>query len=202
MNPPLTEEARRKAQARLSEIGEAEIAALTEFAECRLMRLGRSSDAGRDIVQSAFLAVVLGLESEQAGRRPRDEDIIDKTTFEKYLRSVILSLVQCQTKTRHIKAYHAHYPIADGADEDETDRGIVLASPGPTAAERTAWNDLQCQFFSTLRSRAPQRLQRTIDAWERVCEDSDRIPADSFRKYVVELRGLAQQVIREIEPME
>ena len=183
MNPPLTNEARQKAQARLSEIREAEIAALTEFAEWRLLRLGRSSDEGRDIVQSAFLAVVLGLESEDAGRRPRDEDIIDKAAFEKYLRSVIFSLVQCQTKTRHIKAYHAHYPIAEGADGDEADRGVVLASPTPTAAERAAWNDLQRQFFSTLRGRAPQRLQRTIDAWERVCEDTDRIPTDSFRKY-------------------
>ncbi len=105
MNRLLSKEARRKAQARLSEIGEAELAALREFAECRLLRLGGSCDEGRDVVQSAFLAIVLGLESEHAGRRPRDEDIIDKAAFEKYLRGVILSLVRCQIKTKQTRDF-------------------------------------------------------------------------------------------------
>jgi len=198
MNPPLTPEAKQSCEARLNEIGKAEISALTAFAEIRLMRLNRSSCEGEDLVQSAILAVVRGLESDQVGRRPRPEDIVDKDAFVLYLQGVILSLLQCMTKSREIKAYHKHHQILDEHGADENERGVILASPTQDVAAQAEWDDLQEVLFSRLRQRAPSRLHRTIDAWDQVFQDSDRIPADTFRKYVVELRGLAREVLQEI----
>lgn len=196
MNPPLTPEAKQKCQARLNEIGKAEISALTAFVESRLMQLNRSTCEGEDLVQSAILAVVRGLESDQAGRHPRPEEIANKAAFLYYLQGIVLSLLQCRTKSPEVKAYHNQ--IADEYSPEENERGVVLASPTPDAAERAQWDDLQEVLFSRLRQRAPTRLHGTIDAWERVFQDSDRIPADTFRKYVVELRGLAREVLQEI----
>ena len=58
--------------------------------------------------------------------------------------------------------------------------------------------DLREQLFPRLRACAPWRLKPTIDAWETVFTESDRIPAPGHRRYVREVRGLAQEIILEL----
>lgn len=198
MNSPLKPDVKQKCEARLNELSKEDLLNLTDFAGFRLLGVGRSSDGGEDLAQSALLAVVKGLELDKLGRRPRPEDIANKQLFIKYLKGVIISLLQNQTKTREIKAYHRHTPVADASGLDEFEGGIILAAETPTASQQAEWNDRQNQLFSRLRARAPQRLWRTIDAWEDVFQDSDRIPVKSFRKYVVELRNLAREVFKEM----
>jgi hypothetical protein len=202
MSTPLTPESRKACEARLQEIREDDIAGLKNFAEYRLMSLGRSSDEGEDIVQFALAAVVQGLESEDLGRRPRLQDVVDKRAFILYLQGIIVSRIQCETKSRRIKAYHQHTPIAEDAGQAARGEGVVLRAPTPTAAEQAALNDFQSELFARLRQRAPQRLRATLEEWEKVFQDSDAIPSPSFRKYRVELRGLAREVLEEIGGLE
>jgi hypothetical protein len=162
------------------------------------MRLGRSSGDGEDIVQFALGAVVQGLESDQLGRRPRPKDVGDKESFFLYLEGIIVSRIQCETKSRRIKAYHRHSPIAEERDPDDRDQGMVVASPTRTASEQAALDDLQQELFMRLRERAPQRLRPTLDEWEKVFQESDEIPTPTFRKSRVQLRSLAREVLKEI----
>ena len=59
-------------------------------------------------------------------------------------------------------------------------------------------SDLRDQLFSRLRERAPRRLRGTIAAWEAVFSESDRIPAKVSRRYVSEVKVLAQEIITEL----
>jgi len=76
-----------------------------------------------------------------------------------------------------------------------------LAEPnddGGASAKDAEWHDLRDQLFPRLRARAPKRLLPTIDAWEPVFTQSDRIPAPGQRSYVREVRDLAKEVLSEI----
>lgn len=193
----LTPESRKACETRLQELRQKDIERLTDFAEFRLASLGRSIDDGEDMVQQALAAVVQGLESNELGRRPRPQDVADKTSFLLYLQGVIVSRIQCETKSRRIKAYHRHTPIAGDVSEG-IEAGICLVSPTPTASEQASIDDLQDELFTRLRKRAPERLRATLEEWEKIFQESAEIPAPTFRKYRVELRSLAQEVMGEI----
>jgi len=90
----------RLCKARLGEITDADIAALTNFAERRLVELGVPFSCGEDVTQRALHAVLHGLEKGQGGRKPRLDDVNDKTAFRNYLRGIVSSLLYSMTRTR------------------------------------------------------------------------------------------------------
>lgn len=186
MNTPLSPETAALCEIRLGEITPADNAALTEFAECRLARVGISTSYGEDVTQRAFQAVLRGLETDQGGRKPRLVDINDKPAFLNYMRGVISSLVYAMTQKEGFRATHF--------DENANTPNMPHQSP----AKQAELSDLGQQMFPLLRARAPRRLTRTIDAWEPVFAESDRIPARGHRKYVGEVRKLAQEILREL----
>lgn len=186
MSTPSSQELVALCEARLGEITADDSAALTQFAECRLVEVGVPSQYGEDIAQRAFQAVLRGLETDQGGRKPRLVDIQNKPAFMNYMRGIINSLVYAFIQKRGFTA------AGPGVD--------VPADPGThSPAQQAELKDLSAQLFPRLRARAPQRLLRTIDAWESVFLESDRIPAPGHRRYVREIRNLAQQVLSELE---
>ena len=100
MSTPFGLELVRLCKVRLGEITDADIAALTEFAERRLVEIGASSSCGEDVTQRALHAVLHGLEKDQGGRKPRLVDVNDKTAFLNYLRGIVSSLLYSMTRTR------------------------------------------------------------------------------------------------------
>ena len=188
MNPLFSLDYRSLCEARLSEITKADCAALTEFAECRLVATGAPPSCGEDVTQRAFHAVLLGLETDQGGRKPRLVDIGDKPTFLNYMRGVISSLVYAMTRQRRFRVNH-----------EEWDDNIAAPNAGAhSPAEQAAFRYLGEQLFPRLRSQAPRRLLPTIAAWESVFLESDRIPARGHRKYVREVRDLAKRALSEL----
>ncbi len=191
MNPPFSPEYTALCETRLREIIEADCADLTDFAECRLVAAGAPPACGEDVTQRAFHAVLMGLETDQGGRKPRLVDISDKPTFLNYMRGVISSLVYAMTRKRGFHARHATW-----------DDNIGSADAGPRSpAKEAGLRDLSAQLFPRLRSRAPRRLLPTIAAWESVFLESDRIPARGHRKYVREVRELAKRVLVELDDL-
>ncbi len=188
MSPPYSPEYKVLCEARLGEITEADCADLTEFAECRLVAVGAPPACGEDVTQRAFHAVLVGLETDQGGRKPRLVDITDKPTFLNYMRGVISSLVYAMTRKRRFNTGHEAW------DENTASPDAGRDSP----AQQAAFRDLGQELFPRLRSRAPRRLLPTIQAWESVFLHSDRIPAKGHRKYVREVRDLAQTVLEEL----
>jgi hypothetical protein len=178
-----------RCDARLDEVTKADKDALVAFAKHRLVALGAPSSCAEDIVQKAFEAVLRGLEGTGKGsRNPRSSDIVDKPAFLNYLRGIISSLVWAMTCKREFRIGHRPW--------DE-----IYPPPqagGQSPAEEAEWRDLQEQLFPRLRARAPRRLWPTIDAWEEVFLHSDRIPAPGSRKYVREVRNLAQEILWEL----
>ena len=188
MNPPFSPEYTALCETRLGEITRADCADLTDFAECRLVAAGAPPACGEDVTQRAFHAVLIGLETDQGGRKPRLVDINDKPAFMNYMRGVISSLVYAMTRKRRIQVGHATW-----------DDNIGLPDAGPhSPANEAGLRDLGAQLFPRLRSRAPRRLLPTIAAWESVFLESDRIPARGHRKYVREVRDLAKKVLTEL----
>jgi hypothetical protein len=192
-------EVMQRCESLIKDISTNDIALLTNFAEYRLMGLGRSFADGEDITQSALMAVMQGLEADKLGRHPRQQDVTNKDEFLKYLKGVIISLIQCETKTRKIKSYHQHIPIVDATGVTEEQGGIYLATNLPNPAEQAARDDEQDQLFAKLRQRIPQRLHRTLEQWEEVFQESDVIPVDRFRKHRVELRRIAREFFQELQ---
>ncbi len=188
MSPPYSPEYKVLCEARLGEITEADCADLTEFAECRLVAVGAPPSCGEDVTQRAFHAVLVGLETDQGGRKPRLVDINDKPAFLNYMRGVISSLVYAVTRKRR---FHAGY-------ETWEQNTSVQDSERDSPAQPAAFQDLGQQLFPRLKSRAPGRLLPTIQAWESVFLHSDRIPAKGHRKYVREVRDLAKTVLEEL----
>jgi hypothetical protein len=175
-------------EARLQELTGADIADLTEFAECRLVMHGAPPAMGEDVTQRAFQQVLQGLETDQGGRRPRLVDLTNKPAFLNYLRGVISSLVNWMTSKSGFAAGCAlrDDDLAESCDD------------GGASAKDAELNDLRDQLFPRLRARAPKRLLATLDAWEPVFTQSDRIPAPGQRSYVREVRDLAKEVLAEI----
>jgi hypothetical protein len=172
----------------LSELSHADITNLTEFAEHRLAAQGVNPSAGDDVTQRALAAILKGLESDQGGRVPRLVDLEDKSTFLNYVRGAISSISEAVGRKQ--KVSNKYRPLDEAASShDEAMR---------TPAENAEISDLQDQLFPRLRTKAPRRLKRTIDAWESVFKESDRIPAPGPLKYVGEVKGLARQIITEL----
>lgn len=176
-------------EARLNEIEEADRANLQEYAECRLVVLGASPRYGEDVTQRAFQLVLQGLEMGQDGRKPRMTDVVNKPAFLNYLRGVISSVAYGIIRKSGFRAEHKPW------DDDRPG----TAAPGNSPEQNAELNEFRYQFFQRLRKRAPERLLSTIDAWESVFTETDRIPAPSRREYVAEVRNLAKEVISEIE---
>jgi len=188
MNPSFSSEYKALCGARLGEITEADCASLTEFAECRLATVGAPPAWGEDVTQRAFQNILIGMETDQGGRKPRLMDLNDKPAFLNYMRGVISSLVYSMTRKRR-------FHVGNEQWDDNIASGEVR---GASPANQVALRDFGEQLFPRLRSRAPRRLLPTIAAWEAVFLESDRIPARGHRKYVREVRDLAQTVLEEL----
>jgi len=188
MNQSFNRELAALCQMRLTEITDADSAALTQFAECRLMAVGVASSYGEDVTQRAFQAVLEGLEIRRHGRRPRLQDIESKSAFQNYMRGVISSTIGVMTRKRGFRSEHLQW--------DDNIHTMVPGGRSPTV--EAVMRNLQEELFPRLRARAPRRLLPTIAAWESVFLYSDRIPAIGQRKYVREVQKLAQEVITDL----
>jgi len=175
-------------EARLGEITESDRANLTRFAERRLAAAGAPPSCGEDITQRAFHAVLIGVETDEGGRKPRLVDLSNKPAFLNYMRGIISSLVYAMT---HKRMFHRGH--------NEWDDNIAAPnSDSHSPANQAALRELADKLFPQLRLNAPGRLLPTIAAWESVFLESDRIPAPGHRKYVREVRELAQKVLPEL----
>ncbi len=177
-------------ETRLREFTAADSADLSEFAECRLIVNGISPTNGEDVTQRALQLVLQGLETDKGGRRPRLVDLTDKSAFLNYLRGVISSVVYGMTRKSGFGADCTF-------DEDDEELNEFVHDSG-TGARTLELNDLRDQLFPRLRARAPKRLLPTLEAWEPVFTQSDRIPARGQRSYVREIRALTKDVLSEI----
>ena len=188
MSTPFSPEMVALCRVRLAEITEADTNALTQFAECRLVAVGAPPSCGEDVTQRAFQALLMGLETDRGGRRPRLVDINNKPDFLNYMRGIISSLVYSMTRTTW---FRVEAQIA-GRDSDLPDL------EKPTPAEHAELRDLGDELFPRLRARAPRRLLPTIEAWKDVFLESDRIPSQGQRKYAHEVRVLARKILKEV----
>jgi hypothetical protein len=189
MKTPLSLECRACSEVRLSELSAADIANLNEFAERRLAATGLNPVSGEDVTQRALVAILQGLESDQGGRMPRLVDVENKGTFLNFVRGAISSIVEAMGRKLEFRSVHT--PFEDGMPPPSARVAI-------TPAESAELADLRDQLFPRLRARAPRRLKRTIDAWQSVFAESDRIPVRGHRRYVGEVKGLAQEIISEL----
>ena len=188
MNSPNEAEVLKRCEAFLREITAEDIANLTEFAQARLAALGLPPCSGEDVVQRAFESILRGLETDRGGRRPRPVDVASSEAFANYLRGAVSSKAEAMTRRREWR----HEPY-------EANEGTVETGEARTPAMDAELADLAQEFFCRLRQRAPSRLMETIDAWEGVYLDSDRIPAvRGQRRHVGEVRDLAQSVMLEL----
>jgi hypothetical protein len=174
---------------RLGELLPVDITNLTEFAERRLAAAGLNPASGEDVTQRALAAILRGLETDQGGRVPRLMDIESKSAFLNYIRGAISSISDAMRRKRQFRTQHEPWSDNLGLSADRTAR---------TPAKLAEMADLKDQLFPRLRARAPKRLQRTIDAWESVFTESDRIPAPGHRRYVGEVKALAQEIVTEL----
>jgi len=189
MKTPSTVESRALCAVRLGELSQVDINNLTEFAERRLAAQGQNPTAGEDVTQRALAAILRGLESDQGGRVPRLVDLTNKDTFLNYVRGAISSIMEAMGRKRRFRAIHEPWQDGVAASSDE-----AALAPSRNAE----FSDLRDQFFRRLRARAPQRLSRTINAWEPVFTESDRIPAKGNRHHVAEVKDLAQEIVSEL----
>ncbi len=189
MKTPLSLESRALCEVRLSELTHRDITNLTEFAEHRLAANGLTPLAAEDVTQQGLAAILRGLESDQGGRVPRLVDLQDKNTFLNYVRGAISSVSEAMGRKHKLRNEYRPWRDNLAAEPDASMR---------TPAENAELSDLQDQLFPRLRAQAPKRLTRTINAWEPVFKESDRIPARGHRKYVREVKDLAQQIVTEL----
>jgi len=189
MKVPYQPELKALCEARVHELTGVDSTDLTEFAECRLHARHASTTLGKDMSQEAVRQVLQGLETDQGGRRPRLVDLVNKPAFLNYLRGVVSSLIYAKTR----QPGFSPAPLL----EDDDDTAEPRHDDG-AAVKAGELNDLRDQLFPRLRARAPKRLFPTLDAWEAVFTESDRIPAPGQRSYVREIRALAKEVLSEI----
>ena len=189
MKTPFSVECRARCEVRLSELSPADIAKLTEFAKRSLAAKGLDPSAGDDVTQRALAAILQGLESDQGGRMPRLVNLENKGTFLNFLRGGVSSITYSMWRS----------PKSRTEDEPWQD-GVSVANDklALTPAKNAELRDLRDQLFLRLRARAPRCLMPTIDAWEQVFTESDRIPSPGHRIYVVEVKRLAQEIITEL----
>ena len=189
MKNPLSAEDRTRCEVRLSELERRDITNLTEFAERTLVSRGLNPSAGEDVTQLALMAILQGLESDRNGRVPRPVDLENKDTFVNYVRGAVSSIIEGMGRKQMFRAEHEPWEDDQASPEDRFT---------PTPAQTAEMTDLKDQLFLQLRQRAPRPLQRTIDAWESVFTQSDRIPAGGHRRNVGRVKNLAQTIISEL----
>jgi hypothetical protein len=192
MNEKFSQNVVAKCEIRMAEVTGADRSALLHFAECRLMQMGVQSSYGEDVTQRAFEVVMLGLRLKDSGRKPRMQDVTDMPAFLNYMRGVISSLLYALTKNKEFRASH----------NLSVSLTTVPANECYSPAQQAELTDLRDELFLRLRSRAPLRLHKTIDAWEAVFIHSDRIPEPGLRKYSRELRMLAKEVFVELNTIQ
>jgi hypothetical protein len=131
---------------------------------------------------------LVGLERDRGGRKPRWLDIKNKPAFLNYLRGIVSSLVYARARKQGFES---------GKEWNDNIAPHVTGQASP--AEEAALRDFAEELFPRLRARAPRRLLATIAGWESVYHESDRIPAQGGRrKYVGQVKSIAQQIVREI----
>jgi hypothetical protein len=189
MKTPFSVECRARCEVRLSELSPADIANLTEFAERSLKAKGLNPSAGEDVTQRALVAILRGLESDQGGRMPRLVNLENKETFLNFVRGAVSSIAYAMGRSPQSRTDYE--PWQDSL-------AVVNAEDPLTPAKDAELSDLRDQLFLRLRARAPRCLTRTIDAWEPVFTESDRIPSPGHRVHVVEVKRLAQEIITEL----
>jgi hypothetical protein len=145
--------------------------------------------AGEDATQRALGAILQGMETDRGGRVPRPMDLENKTSFLNFARGAISSIISIMAHKRQFRCEHKPWGDEKIAAEDPS-----MLSPSRNAE----LSDLKDQLFRRLRTQAPRRLWRTIEAWEAVFTESDRIPARGHRRYVSEVRSLAQTIVKEL----
>lgn len=181
---------------RLSELAENSIP-LQKFAEGRLARLPMDSALAEDLVQRAFLSVIMGLETNQ-GRKPNAHEVASPEAFLNYMKGVVTSLLDGMLRQREFHCFHLPLEEEDN-DLGKSDWGMELGAPEAVRSQAHL-ADLKQQLFPRLRSQAHWTLWPTIDAWEQCFEFSDRVPdvAGRHRKYVMEVRKLAAAIIEDL----
>ena len=169
---------RKLLEDRLSEFGDAERMALVQFSERSLAELHRPHDLGAELFHQAFYEVMSG------SRQPRRENVESSKAFLNYLRGAVSSNINAFKRRWHREVL-AEHPYETAAD--------LTADP----AKDAEISDAKTELFRLLRIRAPGRLIPTIDAWEKVFPGD--IPAiNGYRKYVFEVRQIAQPLFKEL----
>jgi hypothetical protein len=170
---------------------------LVAYARRRLLRIGLDPTLSEDIVQDAFRAILIGLESAKAGRHPRGIDVQAQGAFVDYLGGVINSLVAYEREKRRYRFTFEPMEL-EPAWENEGQPHNELRSAVNVEGE-VGWRDLQHLFFSKLRPQVPSRVQHILADWEQEWQRSAQIPVPipqrRFRKII---RHLAQEVLAEL----
>ena len=144
MSTPFGLELARLCKARLGEITDADIAALTEFAERRLVEIGVPPSYGEDVTQRALHAVLHGLEKNQGGRQAAPGGCQRQNRFLKLpARDRFSSLLYSMTRTC---GFRTTQQWDDSAPSPDAGR--------PSPANEAALRDLGEQLFRRLRARA------------------------------------------------
>lgn len=188
-NPLLPTEYHAGCEARLNELSQSDITNLTEFAERTLAGKGLNPAAGEDVTQRSLALILQGLESDQSGRVPRLMDTENMDAFRNYVRGVISSVVEAMSRKREFRI--EHNPLRNEVDLPDDRTNL-------TPAQIAEWNDLRDQLFQRLRDRAPQSLKATINAWESVFVESDRIPGEGHPRNVGKVKELAKKIVAEL----
>lgn len=169
---------------------------LREHAEHRLAQNRLWHTTGRDLVQDAIVAVLSGLENGRSGRHPRDEALTDESAFLRYLKGVLNSLVEAETRRR--EHHYAHKPL-DGFENGFVDEKAIEVAAPATVDGDISFLDLVSEFFRRMRIRCPTHLQRPLEGWHEVCGWSEEIPVRGFhRRHRAELKAVARQVSNEL----
>jgi len=182
------EDAAKRCEKLITELTTEDFESLKQFAQRRLNRFSLSHMEAGEVCQRVFLSVLRGLNPNLSGRRPRPMDVTSKTAFLNYLRGGISSVVDSLFRANK--------------REDKfrcQDSNVDITVPDASSPAMLAgWSDFEMVMFARLRRRAPRRLLKTINEWQKVFFQADRIPATASRKYTAELRTIAAKVVKEL----
>jgi hypothetical protein len=135
---------------------------------------------------------------QQAGirRQGPEQVVVDKPAFLNYVRGIIASIVNGMLRKSGFGA--ERMLKLDDDDHDDDEDGHESEDDAGRSDKYIELADLRDQLFPRLRAIAPKRLLRAINAWESIFTDTDRIPPIGARKYVRQIRDLAQKVLLEL----
>ena len=172
-------------QARLGELSESDFTGLERFAQW-LLDARLLVGVAADVTHSAVESLQLGMATDR-GRKPRPVDLTDRPAFLRYMRGVVASKVDAASRRNENVP-----PVVELSNDMVVDEN--------TPAKNAELADIKVHLFEQLRERAHWKLLPTIEAWEKVFEGSDRIPAvNGHRQYVIEVRILAQEIVGELD---